>query len=88
MDWNAILLFIICLGGLLAVVVFLLRPIKFALNFLFCVVVGFVLLSLTNLALGFAGLHVGVNPVTVLTAGILQVPGAIMLALLTVILPH
>jgi inhibitor of the pro-sigma K processing machinery len=42
-----------------------------------------VLLSVFNFILGYVGLHVAFNPFTVLVAGILQLPGLIMLLVLT-----
>ena len=82
MEWKLILLSVVGLIGLFLVATVLIKPFQFLLRILACFVVGGVLLYLTNFILAQVGLHVALNPVTILTAGILQVPGVILLALL------
>lgn len=60
----------------------LIKPFKFLLRMVFYITVGGVLLVVVNLLLGHLGLRVAVNPVTLLTAEVLQVPGVILLAVL------
>ena len=76
--------FLIMLGlsGIFVVGTFLLGPLKFLLKMSIYLVVGAVLLSVLNLALGGLGVRVAVNPATMLTAGVLQVPGMVLLVLL------
>jgi len=46
-------------------------------------VIGLALLWLFNLALGFVHMHVAVNPFTMLVAGIFQLPGLLLLLVMT-----
>jgi inhibitor of the pro-sigma K processing machinery len=82
-EWKVILLSVIGLIGLFLVVTLLIRPFKLLLHLTLCFVVGGVLLYLTNFLLQYVGMHIALNPVTMLTAGILQVPGVVLLVLLS-----
>ena len=82
MEGKFILLGVIGLIGLFLVFTALLRPLKVLVHLAFTFVAGGVLLFLANLLLDRWGLHVALNPVTIFTAGFLQVPGIILLALL------
>jgi len=82
-EWKIILLSIIGLIGLFLVATVLIRPFKLILRLALCFVIGGVLLYLANFLLQQVGMHIALNPVTMLTAGILQVPGVILLVLLS-----
>lgn len=60
----------------------LLRPLRLLVKLIVVAAVGLVLLVAANLLGAPLGWHVAVNPVTVLTAGVLHVPGVVMLFLL------
>ncbi|MBE0465626.1 MAG: pro-sigmaK processing inhibitor BofA family protein [Candidatus Desulforudis sp.] len=83
MEWKLILLGLLGLAGLYLVGSFFVTPLKYLYRLGACVVVGVVLLALVNLGGSFFGFHLAINPVTVLTAGALQVPGVILLIVLT-----
>lgn len=59
-------------------------PLKFLLRAAFCLLTGGILIAVVNLLFGHLGLHIALNPFTLLLAGVLQVPGVILLALLKV----
>lgn len=82
MEWKYALLVLIGLCGLFVAAAALARPVKWLLNLAWCAVVGTVLLLLVNIVLGHLGMHIALNPATVLTAGILQIPGTILLVVL------
>jgi len=82
-EWY---LLISILAGLvlfyLAAVV-LYKPLKLMLSLVLCALMGVVLLWLLNLVLGLVNMHVAFNPFTVLVAGIFQLPGLVLLVVLT-----
>jgi len=73
---------LIGLCGLFVAVAFLARPLKLLLRLVSYVVVGTVLILLTNIVLGQMGMHIALNPATILTAGVLQIPGTLLLVVL------
>lgn len=82
MDGKLILLGIIGLTGLFLVATVLIRPLKVLVRLSTTFIAGGILLFLANFLLARWGLHVALNPVTIFTAGFLQIPGVILLALL------
>ena len=54
-------------------------PIKILLKLTYNALLGGFFLWLINAAGGFIGLHMGINPMTALTVGVLGVPGVILL---------
>ena len=82
MEWKTAVLLATALIGLYLVLSVFTRPFQLALRLGVCLVVGFVLLSLANLILGQVGIKLAVNPVTLLTAGVLHVPGVVLLVVL------
>ena len=54
-------------------------PIKILLKLVYNALIGGLLLWFLNLGGGFIGLHMGINPITALTVGILGIPGVILL---------
>jgi inhibitor of the pro-sigma K processing machinery len=59
-----------------------LKPLKFILKLIYNALLGGILLLLVNLPIGFLGIHIGINPITALVAGLLGVPGVIFLTIL------
>lgn len=85
-EWKLVLLGLLGLVGLYLLGTFVVTPLKYLFRLFACVVVGALLLAVVNLGGSFFGFHVAVNPVTVLTAGVLQVPGVILLIMLTLLI--
>lgn len=78
MDWKLILISLIGLFGLFL----LIKPLKFLLRLVAYMAVGGALLYLANLLLSRFDLQIAMNPATMLAAGVLNIPGVIMLAVL------
>jgi len=58
-------------------------PLSWAWSLAGCLIVGAVLLGLLNWGLDFVDMHVAFNLFTVLVAGILRLPGLVMLVLIS-----
>lgn len=71
---------LIGLAVLLAIRIFTL-PIKFFFRLLWNTFLGFLLLLLFNMLGGLIGLTIGINAVTALIAGVLGIPGVILMLL-------
>ncbi len=82
MEWKYAFLVLIGLCGLFAAAALLARPIIWLLRLAGYAVVGTVLILLANIVLEQMGMRIALNPATVLTAGILQIPGALLLVVL------
>lgn len=82
MEWN-VLYVIPLLLGLYLLLRLIYNPLGFLARLLVYLVTGAVLVVVLNLILGYAGMHVAFNLFTVLVAGILQLPGLILLVILT-----
>jgi len=84
-EWNLLikLLMLLATGAAVLVGVFFLavlfKPLGLLLKFALYAVTGVIFLSICNFILGFLDMHLAVNLFTILIAGILQVPGIIML---------
>ncbi len=59
------------------------RPLRWLLRLAGCLVIGMVFLVLLNWGLGFLDMHVAFNPFTMLIAGILRLPGLVLLVLIS-----
>lgn len=76
----------ISLAGLLGMYLIgtvLFQPIRFLVRLAAYMLFGGCLLFAINALFGHLGLHVAINPVTLLTAGILQLPGVALLVLVS-----
>ena len=82
MEWKSVILLITAIVGLYLVLSVFSRPFQFIMRLALCLVVGFVLLTVANLILGQLDMKLAVNPFTLLTAGVLQVPGVVLLVVL------
>ncbi|SHJ25705.1 pro-sigmaK processing inhibitor BofA family protein [Desulfofundulus thermosubterraneus] len=78
------LIFLIGLGllGLFLMGGVLFKVFKFSIQLILHILLGGVILLMFNIFFGQLGLRIAVNPVTLLTAGLLQVPGVLLLILL------
>ena len=77
------------LAGLLGLYLFgtvLLRPLRFLIRLVAWILLGGVLLISINAVLGHMGFHIAINPVTILTTGLLQLPGVVLLVLVNYLL--
>jgi len=81
-EWKYALAVLMVLSFLFFTGVFLIRPLKWLMRLITYVFAGTVIILLLNILLDRVGMHIALNPATILTAGILQVPGAVMLVLL------
>ncbi|HBC91886.1 MAG TPA: SigmaK-factor processing regulatory BofA [Pelotomaculum sp.] len=86
MEWKYVMIGLAGLFGLYLVGTSLFRPLKFLIRLTVWTVLGVVLLLAINGAFGYLGFHIAINPLTILTAGILQLPGVVLLVLLNVLL--
>jgi len=82
-EWYLLLIILAGLVLFYLAAVVLYKPFKLLLSLALCAVTGVVLLWLLNLALGLVNMHVAFNPFTVLVAGIFQLPGLVLLVVLT-----
>jgi len=74
----------ISLAGLLGLYLIgtaLFQPLRLLVRLAACLLLGGGLLFAINAVFGHLGLHIAINPVTLLTAGILQLPGVALLVL-------
>ncbi|QXM07147.1 pro-sigmaK processing inhibitor BofA family protein [Crassaminicella indica] len=64
----------------------LLIPIKWIIKLVYNGIIGGIMLLLINLAGGFFDIHIAINPITALVAGLLGVPGVVLMIILQYIL--
>lgn len=84
MEWKYVIIGLAGLFGLYLVGAALFYPLKFLIRLAAWAALGVVLLLAINSVFGYLGLHIAINPLTILTAGILQLPGVVLLVLLNV----
>lgn len=84
MDYKLVLLSLCGLAGLYLLATFFFAPFKYLARLFAWVVIGAALLTVVNLAGGLVGFHIAVNAFTVLTAGILNLPGVVLLVCLRI----
>lgn len=81
MEWKFVIIGLAGLLGLYLVGTVLLQPLKVLIRLATWMLLGGVLLVAINTLFGHFGLHIAINPVTLLTAGLLQLPGVALLVL-------
>lgn len=81
MEWKTIILSMVGLFGLYLFGTIFARPLVFIGKLGLSLVAGGILLVLVNFVCGGLGVHIAINPFTLLTAGILQVPGVVLLVM-------
>ena len=81
METKTIILSLLGLLGLYLFGTIFARPLVLIGRVGISLLVGGLLLALVNVICGGLGLHIAINPVTLLTAGILQIPGVVLLVL-------
>lgn len=86
MEWKMFFIGLAGLLGLYLVGTVLFRPLRFLIRLAAWALLGGVLLLAINTVFGHFGFHIAINPVTILTAGILQLPGVVLLVLVNYLL--
>lgn len=81
MEWKTLILSLLGLIGLYLFGTIFARPLVLLGKLGASLVVGGILLVLVNVVGGGLGVHIAINPFTLLTAGILQIPGVVLLVL-------
>lgn len=84
MDINMILIYVACIIGIIIIGKIFIVPIKIIVKIVMNSILGAILLCIINLIGAIWGLHIGVNAITALIVGILGIPGAILLTILTI----
>lgn len=82
MEWKLAFIVLTALILVFMVATFAIRYIKLVYHLLAYTVVGTVLIFLLNIALERVGMHIALNPATVLAVGILKIPGVILMVVL------
>jgi len=81
-EWYLLAIGLVVLLGIYLVLTLFYKPLSLLVKLLAYMIMGLVLLCLGNFVLGFFNLHVAINPITIMVAGVLQFPGLVMLILL------
>jgi inhibitor of the pro-sigma K processing machinery len=81
LEWKIAFIVLAGLLGLYLIGSALVKPLKYLVRFLTWAIVGIVLLIAINAIFGRFGFHIAINPATVLTAGVLHLPGVLLLVL-------
>ena len=82
MDVKMIIIYGMCLIGIMIIGKIFIVPIKIIVKVLINSILGIALLYVINMIGVNWGLHIGINIVTALTVGILGIPGAALLAVI------
>jgi len=82
MEWYLLVIGLAVLIGLYILMVWLYKPLGLLFRLALCAITGIILLILSNFFLGFVDIRLALNPFTILVAGVLQLPGIIMLIII------
>lgn len=83
MNTTVLLTFGACLLGIFIIAKILLFPIKKIIKLLVNSIIGGVMIYIINIVGANFGIHIGLNFVTAMVVGILGIPGAILLIILS-----
>ena len=86
MDIKILLIYVACIIGIMIIGKIFIIPIKIIIKLIMNSILGAILLYLINLIGIMWGLHIGINLITVIIVGVLGIPGAILLAILSIFL--
>lgn len=86
MDIKILLIYVACIIGIMLIGKIFIIPIKIIIKLIINSILGAILLYLINLIGVMWGLHIGINLITVIIVGVLGIPGAILLAILSIFL--
>ena len=79
-----LLIYFTCIIGIFIIGKIFIVPIKVIIKLIINSLLGVVLLYVINIIGAICGLHIGINVVTALVVGILGIPGAVLLAVLSI----
>ena len=86
MDIKILLIYVACIIGIMIIGKIFIIPIKIIIKLIMNSILEAILLYLINLIGVMWGLHIGINLITVIIVGVLGIPGAILLAILSIFL--
>jgi inhibitor of the pro-sigma K processing machinery len=86
MEWTTVLIILGAIIGLYFIKMVVFKPIKLIFKLFIWFVIGVFLIILVNFVLGSFGIHIPLNPLTIFIAGILQIPGIILILLMNIML--
>jgi inhibitor of the pro-sigma K processing machinery len=84
MDIKMLLVYFACVIAIFIIGKILFVPLKMIFKLILNSILGGILIWLINLAGITWGLHIGINVITMLTVGLLGVPGAVLLTVLAI----
>lgn len=82
MEWKYLFITLLGVLGLFLTGAAVFRPVKLLVKVGVYFVTGVLLLVVLNIFLKIVGLHIAVNPFTALLAGVLHLPGLVLLVVL------
>ncbi|MFZ5642793.1 MAG: pro-sigmaK processing inhibitor BofA family protein [Bacillota bacterium] len=82
MEWKFAFIVLTALIVVFVLATFAIKYIKLLYHLLAYTVVGTVLILLLNIVLERVGMHIALNPATVLAVGVLKIPGVILMVVL------
>ena len=86
LDTNTIIIYIACICFLFLFGKIFILPLKSVLRLVLNSILGGILIYIINLIGSLFGFHIGLNYITAIFAGILGIPGTILLVILKLIL--
>lgn len=84
MDIKMLLVYFACVIAIFIIGKILFVPLKMIFKLILNSILGGILIWLINLAGITWGLHIGINVITMLTVGLLGIPGAVLLTVLAI----
>lgn len=84
MDIKMLLVYFTCVIAIFIIGKILFVPLKMIFKLILNSILGGILIWLINLAGITWGLHIGINVITMLTVGLLGVPGAVLLTVMAI----
>lgn len=84
MDIKMLLVYFACIIAIFIIGKILFVPLKMIFKLILNSILGGILIWLINLVGITWGLHIGINVITMLTVGLLGVPGAVLLTVLAI----
>lgn len=82
MEWKFALAALMGVFLLVVAAVFMVKPVKILIRLITCAAAGILIILLANVILAQFGMRIAVNPATIFTVGVLNIPGAILLVVL------
>lgn len=79
-----LLIYVACIIGIIIIGKIFIVPIKIIFKLIINSILGVILLYVINMIGTMWGLHIGINLITALIVGILGIPGAILLLILSI----